>query len=160
VNFSVSSIGLESHISIEMAGSAAATSSEVDICALVAKEQRDMAQNPYRLMPRLELARLYEKLEYHDLAVGESYRAILLIDEILDETGEYHASALEAAMVEHRQNGLSTISTQQSDADASGSGEIEEILEVEDTCSWVRKGHLLTAYVSTSSIFIRLFNMI
>ncbi|OCL04336.1 hypothetical protein AOQ84DRAFT_120174 [Glonium stellatum] len=56
-----------------------------------------LLENPYCIDLRIKLARSYQLLGYPDLAAGESYKALLLIDEVVDEAGEYHESALEAA---------------------------------------------------------------
>ena len=53
--------------------------------------------NPYCIDLRIKLARSYQLLGYPDLAAGESYKALLLTDEVVDEAGEYHENALEAA---------------------------------------------------------------
>ena len=51
---------------------------------------------PYSILHRLDLATAYKKLGYPDLAAGDAYKALLLADEVADET-EYHEEALEAA---------------------------------------------------------------
>ena len=56
-----------------------------------------LPNNPYCIDLRIKLARSYQLLGYPDLAAGESYKALLLIDEVVDEAGEYHENALEAA---------------------------------------------------------------
>jgi hypothetical protein len=43
---------------------------------------------------RLRLARQYDVLEYPDLATAEAYNALLLVDEITDEYGEWHDRAV------------------------------------------------------------------
>ena len=45
---------------------------------------------PYRIDYRLNLAQAYGQSQYPDLAAGEAYLALLLIDEARDESGEYH----------------------------------------------------------------------
>lgn len=52
-----------------------------------------VADYPYDPLRRFFLADCYEHLGYPDLAVGEMYKALLLIDEILDECGEYSEEA-------------------------------------------------------------------
>ena len=56
----------------------------------------ELTASPYDA--RLYLARggLYEKLRLHDLAAGDAYKALLLTDEIEDESGEYHERACQA----------------------------------------------------------------
>ncbi|KAH7126982.1 hypothetical protein B0J11DRAFT_604914 [Dendryphion nanum] len=58
--------------------------------------QNRLTEEPYSISLRLELAGSYKELGYPDLAAGDSYKALLLIDE-LDQEGEYHDEVLEAA---------------------------------------------------------------
>ncbi|KAK7556832.1 hypothetical protein IWX49DRAFT_609727 [Phyllosticta citricarpa] len=60
----------------------------------------NVAQSPYSIALRLEVAELYRTLSYPDLAAGEAYKALLLVDEVLDESGEYHDDAWETAAQE------------------------------------------------------------
>ncbi len=53
-------------------------------------------EDPYHCDPYIQRAVCYEKLGYPDLAAGDAYRALLLTDEILDESGEWHELAIEA----------------------------------------------------------------
>ncbi|KAL9075902.1 MAG: hypothetical protein Q9161_001296 [Pseudevernia consocians] len=53
-------------------------------------------ENPYLCDPYIRRAVCHEKLGYPDLAAGDAYRALLLTDEVLDESGEWHALAVEA----------------------------------------------------------------
>ena len=53
-------------------------------------------QNPYYCHSYIQRAVCYEKLGYPDLAAGDAYRALLLTDEVLDESGEWHELAVEA----------------------------------------------------------------
>jgi hypothetical protein len=57
-------------------------------------------ESPYSVDRRLHLARQYASLGYPDLAAGEAYMALLLIDEIRDEYGEYHEQAVETTAVD------------------------------------------------------------
>ncbi|KAF9638342.1 hypothetical protein BFW01_g9239 [Lasiodiplodia theobromae] len=57
--------------------------------------QARIAEQPYSISLRLQVAELYRALAFPDLAAGEAYRALLLVDEVLDESGEYHEQALE-----------------------------------------------------------------
>ncbi|KAH0538674.1 hypothetical protein FGG08_004749 [Glutinoglossum americanum] len=50
-------------------------------------------ESPYDLILYLDRARVYTRLGYPDLAAGDAYRALLLADEVRDETGEYHEEA-------------------------------------------------------------------
>lgn len=54
-----------------------------------------LQEDPYDLLLYLERARVYSDLGYPDLAAGDSYRALLLCDELKDESFEYHEQALE-----------------------------------------------------------------
>ncbi|KOS17074.1 N-lysine methyltransferase SMYD2 [Escovopsis weberi] len=51
---------------------------------------------PYDLILYLERAVVYSNLGYPDLAAGDAYRALLLTDEIADDSFEYHIQALES----------------------------------------------------------------
>lgn len=57
--------------------------------------QARIAEQPYSISLRLQVAELYRALAFPDLAAGEAYRALLLVDEVLDESGEYHEQAVE-----------------------------------------------------------------
>lgn len=48
-------------------------------------------------MHRIRLAEAYKHLGYPDLAAGDAYKALLLVDEIVED-GEYHDEVLEAAL--------------------------------------------------------------
>ncbi|KAF2110086.1 hypothetical protein BDV96DRAFT_584335 [Lophiotrema nucula] len=58
--------------------------------------QARLPDEPYSIVLRLELANGYKDLGYPDLAAGDAYKALLLIDEVLQD-GEYHEEALSAA---------------------------------------------------------------
>lgn len=58
--------------------------------------QKRLATQPYSVVLRLKLAKSYKYLGYPDLAVGDAYKALLLIDEVVEEL-EYHEMALDAA---------------------------------------------------------------
>ena len=51
---------------------------------------------PYDCDPYIRRAVCYENLGYPDLATGDAYRALLLTDEVLDESGEWHELAVAA----------------------------------------------------------------
>lgn len=55
-----------------------------------------LSRSPYNAETYLERALCHEELGYPDLAVGDAYKALLLTDEVLDESGEYHRLAVEA----------------------------------------------------------------
>ena len=56
-------------------------------------------------MHRLNLAKAYRSLGYPDLAIGDAYKALLLVDEVA-EKGEYHDEALEAAYADYLSAGV------------------------------------------------------
>lgn len=58
--------------------------------------QQATPERPYSITHRLKLAKAYKRLGYPDLAAGDAYKALLLIDEVA-EGGEYYEEALEAA---------------------------------------------------------------
>lgn len=57
-----------------------------------------LSRSPYNAEIYLERALCHEELGYPDLAVGDAYKALLLTDEVLDESGEYHRAAVEAIL--------------------------------------------------------------
>ena len=61
--------------------------------------QERLSEDLYSLPLHLQLSQTYRNLGYPDLAAGYAYKALLLIDEILEDSGEYHCEALEAAKV-------------------------------------------------------------
>jgi len=58
--------------------------------------QNALPIHPYSVVLRLKLANSYRILGYPDLAVGDAYKALLLIDEVVEEL-EYHDLAFKAA---------------------------------------------------------------
>ncbi len=52
-------------------------------------------ETPYDCGCYLQRALCYERLGFPDLAAGDAYRALLLTDELQDESGEYHEQAVE-----------------------------------------------------------------
>ncbi|KAK3322538.1 hypothetical protein B0H66DRAFT_473309 [Apodospora peruviana] len=56
----------------------------------------ELARDPYDFILFLERAVVYSDLGYPDLAAGDAYRALLLTDEVSDESFEYHEQAREA----------------------------------------------------------------
>lgn len=55
-----------------------------------------LARKPYDLFLYLERAVVHSDLAYPDLAAGDAYRALLLADEVRDESFEYHDQAKES----------------------------------------------------------------
>lgn len=56
----------------------------------------DLLASPYDLVLYIKRALVYADLAYPDLAAGDAYRALLLTDEVRDESFEYHDQALDA----------------------------------------------------------------
>ncbi|KAL9010111.1 MAG: hypothetical protein Q9173_004924, partial [Seirophora scorigena] len=54
---------------------------------------------PYSYVTYLKRAQCHEDLGYSDLGAGDAYRALLLIDEVSDDSGEYHEQAVETLQV-------------------------------------------------------------
>lgn len=64
-------------------------------------KQRDslteiFSEYPYSFATYEKRAECHEKLGYPDLGIADTYRSLLLLDEISDESGEYHDEALDA----------------------------------------------------------------
>lgn len=59
-----------------------------------------VSSKPYSISSRLDLAKAYREHEYPDLAVGEAYIALLLVDECVGESGEFEDEAVEAAIAD------------------------------------------------------------
>jgi hypothetical protein len=68
--------------------------------------QQEVEDEPYSIIHRLDLSNSYAALRYPDLAAGEAYLALLLCDEILDESGEYHEQAKETAAKDMKSMGI------------------------------------------------------
>jgi len=89
------------HVSFKHVPFTMDSSSDLEDETLVLLEMRqtlteNLEANPYDLITYLERASLHSELGYPDLAAGDSYRALLLIDEVRDDGFEYHEEALEA----------------------------------------------------------------
>ncbi|KAI9804885.1 MAG: hypothetical protein M1825_001254 [Sarcosagium campestre] len=57
-------------------------------------------------------AKIYADLDYHDLAAGDAYRALLLSDEIQDDCGEYHEQARDSLRYHVKRATLTTTACQ------------------------------------------------
>ena len=89
------------HVSFKHVPFAMDSSSDLEDETPVLLEKRqtlteNLEASPYDLITYLERASLHSELGYPDLAAGDSYRALLLLDEVRDESFEYHEEALEA----------------------------------------------------------------
>lgn len=74
---------------------------ELDIQGLLDRRQQltdALLGLPYDLILYIERAVVYSDLGYPDLAAGDGYRALLLSDEVRDESFEYHEHALSALL--------------------------------------------------------------
>jgi len=56
--------------------------------------------NPYSTVRRLTLGQYYIHAGYPDLAAGEAYLSLLLLDEIDNESAEWHEQAVHAATMD------------------------------------------------------------
>ncbi|RKF59594.1 putative wd tetratricopeptide repeat domain-containing protein [Golovinomyces cichoracearum] len=75
-----------------------------DLLIKLEKITEELHKSPYDLILYLQRASIYSALNYPDLAVGDSYRALLLCDECTNEGFEYHELAW-AALCSHCING-------------------------------------------------------
>jgi hypothetical protein len=98
---------------------------------------------PYSIQHRLELAKAYKRLGYPDLSASDAYKALLLIDEVVEE-GEYHEEALEALRSDWISKRLAQVSIEGQSAGQSA--------HEEDAIRWVQAECSVTAYVSYHSI--------
>ncbi|KAL2106717.1 hypothetical protein VUR80DRAFT_6320 [Thermomyces stellatus] len=55
-----------------------------------------LSELPYDLLLYLERATVHLDLDYPDLAAGDAYRALLLLDDVRDDSAEYHEQAVAA----------------------------------------------------------------
>lgn len=55
-----------------------------------------LSDSPYECGCYLKRALCHEILGFPDLAAGDAYRALLLTDEVQNESSEYHEQAIEA----------------------------------------------------------------
>lgn len=89
-------------------------------------------------MHRLNLAQAYKALGYPDLAAGDAYKALLLVDEVVQE-GEYHEEAREAANVDFLSEKMATLALEKNaEAISTESDELE---------NWARTNWSKRAYV-------------
>ncbi|KAJ4383841.1 hypothetical protein N0V86_000684 [Didymella sp. IMI 355093] len=103
---------------------------------LIALQQQTLEQ-PYSIVHRLKLANAYRDLGYPDLAIGDAYKALLLVDEVAEE-GEYHDEALEAANADYLSEKVAGLNIRA--GDEAGSKEDGEVV------SWAEKHLSRTAH--------------
>ncbi|KAL7779352.1 hypothetical protein CFE70_008855 [Pyrenophora teres f. teres 0-1] len=99
--------------------------------------QETTIDQPYSILHRLTLAKAYKDLGYPDLAAGDAYKALILIDEVVQE-GEYHDDALEAARTD--------IITEQMRDVAINSEKGVMSLEDDDIATWAKTRWSKNAY--------------
>jgi hypothetical protein len=64
---------------------------------------RDVDDHPYSIARRINLAIYFAVQNYSDLASGEAYMAILLCDELEEDSAEFHDQVLEANSSDERE---------------------------------------------------------
>jgi hypothetical protein len=114
-----------------------------ELCAL----QKNTPDEPYSILHRLKLAKAYKKLGYPDLAAGDAYKALVLVDEIVDE-GEYYDETLEAARADFVSVKLATL--EMNNEKEIASTEDDEVLIWAQT-QWSNSAYVSNCIVSCSS---------
>lgn len=104
---------------------------------LIALQQKTSTA-PYSILHRLSLARAYRDLGYPDLAIGDAYKALLLVDEVI-ENGEYHEEALDAATLDYVSEQLASTILEDSGSEMPHTADM--------AISWVQRICLNQAYV-------------
>ncbi|KAL6712444.1 hypothetical protein ACN47E_000321 [Coniothyrium glycines] len=99
--------------------------------------QDDIKHQPYSITRRLTLAHAYKSLGYPDLAAGDAYKALLLIDEVTEET-EYHDEAMMIAQIDILRESMAGV-------DLDSDKELPETPD-EQIISWARSDCLFRAY--------------
>lgn len=83
----------------KMADSSASETEDEDVNVYLLDRRQEITEGlqslPYDLIAYLERAAVHSELGYPDLAAGDSYRALLLCDECINEGFEYHEEALD-----------------------------------------------------------------
>jgi len=102
--------------------------------------QETTVEEPYSISCRLRLAKAYQVLGYPDLAAGDAYKALMLVDEVVQE-GEYHDEALQAAWAD-------VISERMADLNISDETRTSPLKE-EDILIWAQTRWSKSAYVSS-----------
>lgn len=101
--------------------------------------QQQTPDEPYSIVHRVKLAEAYKSLGYPDLAAGDAYKALLLVDEIAEE-GEYHDEVFEAATADFLVEKMAKL--------AMKAGEGDEKSDEDQVVTWAKTKWLKTAYVS------------
>jgi hypothetical protein len=105
--------------------------------------QEATPEQPYSIPHRLKLAKAYKQLGYPDLAASDAYKALLLIDEVVEE-GEYCEEVLEAMRDDWISEKIANLSVERQDDKSFG--------DDEEAMKWVQTDCSTTAYVSNQSI--------
>lgn len=84
------------------------------------------------------MAKAYRDLGYPDLAIGDAYKALLLVDEVAEE-GEYHEEALEAANADYLSEKVAGLNIDGDDDSMTAQGD--------QVISWTQNDLSRTAYV-------------
>ncbi|KAJ8116596.1 hypothetical protein OPT61_g2001 [Boeremia exigua] len=98
--------------------------------------QHQTPEQPYSIVHRINLAKAYKSLGYPDLAAGDAYKALLLVDEVAEE-GEYHDEALEAANIDYLSESAASLTIDSADAVQS---------EEDKVVSWAQENLSRTAH--------------
>lgn len=101
--------------------------------------QQATVEEPYSISSRLRLSKAYQALGYPDLAAGDAYKALILVDEVLDE-GEYHDEALEAARTD-------VISERMTELDMKDEEKNSSLVD-DDILTWAQTRWSRSAYVN------------
>jgi hypothetical protein len=96
------------------------------------------SHRPYSITHRLNIAQAYKELGYPDLAAGDAYKALLLIDEVLEE-GEFHDEAQEAAKSDYLVDAFAHMTAEERE---------EKNTNDDLMVAWTRSKCLRTAYES------------
>ncbi|CAK7218647.1 hypothetical protein SBRCBS47491_003576 [Sporothrix bragantina] len=106
------------------------------LTALLERRQQltdELEEEPYDIILYLRRAAIYADLAYPDLAVGDAYRALLLTDELTDESFEYHEQTFAAMDAYVSTNGDGTLpDVLQGVAPAEVAAEISKMLQSSD----------------------------
>jgi hypothetical protein len=105
--------------------------------------QEATPEHPYSIPHRLKLAKAYKQLGYPDLAASDAYKALLLIDEVVEE-GEYYEEVLEAMRDDWITEKIADLSIKEQNDRSSG--------DDEEAMKWAQTDCSKTAYASNLSI--------
>jgi hypothetical protein len=115
-------------------------------CDLIALQEATPEQ-PYSIPHRLKLAKAYQQLGYPDLAASDAYKALLLIDEVVEE-GEYYGEVLEAMKDDWISEKIANLSIERKEDKPLGDNE--------GAMKWAQTDCSRIAYVSNKSVQSRI----